>query len=180
MLDNVMAMELKDIITSVAAVVGMLLGIYNFMRARVADHVKLKVIPKASSFRGNDYSGRELYINNRDAYDLYHPTAPPETLSLEVINLSKFAVTLDEVGLKRSWSRRRIALITPIIRDGGSWPRKLEPRESVIVNFDATQLLGLDRIGSVKQAYASTVCGTTCYGSSGALRDFIRIAKGKA
>lgn len=138
------------------------------------------MIPKASSFRGNDYGGRELYLHNRDAYDLNHPTAPPDTLSLEIINLSKFAVTVDEVGLKRSWPRRRAALATPIIRDGHPWPRKLEPRESVIVHFDATQLLGLDRIGSVKRAYASTVCGTTCYGSSGALRDFIRIAKGVA
>ena len=173
-------MELKDKITSVAALVGMVLGIYNFIRARAADRVKLRVTPKASSFRGNDGGGRDIYIYNRDAYNLNNPTAPPDTLSLEVINLSKFAITVDEVGLKRSWSRRRAALVTPIIRDGNPWPRKLEPRESVVVHFDSTQLLGLERISSVKQAYASTVCGTTCYGSSGALRDFIRIAKAVA
>lgn len=156
------------------------LGIYNLLRARAAESVKLRVIPKASSFRGNDSGGRELYIHNRDAYDLNHPTAPPDTLSLEIINLSKFAVIVDEVGLKRAWSRRRMALVTPIIRDGNPWPRKLEPRESVVVQFDATQLLGFERIGSVTRAYASTVCGATCYGTSGALRDFIRIAKGVA
>ena len=35
-------MELKDKITSVAALVGMVLGIYNFIRARAADRVKLE------------------------------------------------------------------------------------------------------------------------------------------
>ena len=34
-------------------------------------------------------------MRNRDAYDLNHTTAPPDTLPLEVINLSKFAVTVD-------------------------------------------------------------------------------------
>jgi hypothetical protein len=56
-------------------------------------------------------------------------------------------------------------------------PGELEPRESVLVRFDATRLLGLEGIGRVKRAYASTVCGTTCYGGSGALRQFIRIAR---
>ncbi|GAB4507352.1 MAG: hypothetical protein Tsb0026_02440 [Sulfuricaulis sp.] len=174
------AMETKDIITAVAAIVGMMLGIYNFIRAWSADRVKLQVIPKASSFQGNDQNGREFYLHNRDNYDLNHPTAPPDTLSLEIINMSKFAVTVDEVGLMPSWSRKRMALVTPIIVDGGPWPRKLEPRESVIVRFDATRLLNLERIGSVKRAYASTVCGKTSYGSSGALRQFIRIARGVA
>jgi hypothetical protein len=172
-------MEPKDIVTMFTALVGMVLGIYNFVRARAADKVDLRVVPKASSFRGNGPGGQELYIHNRDAYDLNHPTAPPDTLSLEVINLSKFAVTVDEVGLMRAWSRRRMALVTPIIMDGGAWPRRLEPRESVMIRFDATNLLGLKNIGRVTRAYASTVCGTTCYGKSGALRQFIRIARGK-
>jgi hypothetical protein len=73
-----------------------------------------------------------------------------------------------------------MVLVAPIVMDGGSWPRKLESRESVVVGFDATNLLGLNRIGRVTRAYASTVCGTTCYGRSGALRQFIRIARGKA
>lgn len=171
-------MEVKDVITTLAALVGMGLGIYNFFLARSGNRVKLRVIPKASSFRGNDQNGRDFYVHNRNRYDLNHPTAPPDTLSLEIINLSKFAVTVDEVGLLSTRTRARMALVTPIILDGNPWPRKLEPRESVVVQFDATKLLGLERIGSVRRAYASTVCGTTCYGTSGALREFIRIAKG--
>jgi len=173
-------METKDIITILTALVGMVLGIYNFVRARSADHVKIQVIPKASSFRGTDQNGLEFYLHDRDRYDLNHPIAPPDTLSLEIINMSKFAVTVDEVGLMPSWSRRRIALVTPIVMDQKPWPRKLEPRESVVVRFDVTRLLSIERIESVKRAYATTVCGSTCYGSSGALHEFIRIARGKA
>jgi hypothetical protein len=169
-------MEPKDIITSTAALVGMGLGIYNFFNARSADRVRLLVIPKASSYRGNDYAGRELYLQNRDAYDMNHPS-PPETLSLEVVNLSKFAVVVKEVGLKPSWSRSRITLVTPIIKDGKPWPRKLEPRESLVVSFVAQKLLESKDIGLVREAYALTTCGATCCGRSGALRDFIRIAK---
>lgn len=176
----VIEMEPKDIITAVAAVVGMVLGIYNFFHSRSADKVRLQVIPKSSAYRGNDHTGQEYYLHNRDHYDINHPTAPPETLSIEIINMSRFAVTVDEVGLTPSWSRKRMTLVVPIIKDEKPWPRKLEPRESVMVQFDATVLLELENIGSVRRAYATTKCGTACYGSSGALREFVRIARGMA
>jgi hypothetical protein len=67
-------------------------------------------------------------------------------------------------------------LKAPILIDDGAWPRKLEPRDSVIVGFDATALLDLDGIGAVDRAYASTRCGTTRSGRSGALNEFVRIA----
>lgn len=174
------AMETNDIVTTLAAAVGMVLGIYNLLRARASDRVHLRVVPKASSFQGNDPDGREIYRHNRNAYDLYHPTSPANMLSIEVINVGKFAVTVGEIGLTRSWSRQRIALAAPVPIDGGAWPRKLEPRESVTVRFVPTDLLGLNDIGRVTRAHASTVCGATCYGKSGALRQFIRIAQGKA
>jgi hypothetical protein len=173
-------MDLKDIITSVAAVVGMVLGIYNFVRARSADRVRLRVIPKAASFRGRDQSGRDFYLHNRDRFDVDHPTRPPGTLALEVINLSKFAVTVDEVGLMPFFKRERFALVVPILPDGKPWPRKLEPRESVTVHFDVKRLRDFNNIQSARRAYASTACGTTCCGSSGALREFVRSIRNAA
>lgn len=165
--------EAKDTVTTLAAIVGMVLGIYNFFSSRSADKVRLQVIPKAATYSGHEYS-----VHNRDRYDLERPALRPDSLSLEIINMSRFAVTIDEVGLKPSWSQGRLALAVPIITDGKPWPRKLEPRENVVVYFDVIQLLGLENIGSVSRAYATTTCGTTCYGSSGALRDFVRIARG--
>jgi hypothetical protein len=71
-----------------------------------------------------------------------------------------------------------MALAVPILPDNGSWPRKLESRDAVTIHFDTTQLLSIDNIGSVKTAYATTQCGATRYGTSGALKEFIRIAGG--
>jgi len=89
--------------------------------------------------------------------------------------MSKFPITVDEVGLKRRGRKDRIALPRPIIPDGGPWPRKLEPRQSVTALFDPTEIMALRAIGSIHKAYATTACGTTCYGESGALKDFIRL-----
>lgn len=171
-------METQEIITTLAAVIGILLGIYNFIHARSAERVRLRIIPKATSFKGSDHNGRDVYIHNRDRYDPSNLKAPAETLSLEVINLSAFPVTIDEVGLMSFWSRNRMALITPIIKDGKPWPRELKPRENVVVEFNAPRLLSLERIGKIRKAYATTICGSTCYGTSGALREFVRIARG--
>ena len=173
-------LEAKDALTGVPAIVGMVLGIYNLVRSRSADNVHLRVVPKASSYRGHASDGREFYLHNSNKYDLNHPTAPPDTLSIEVVNVGKFSVVVDEVGLLKRWTRQRIALVNPFIPDGGQWPRKLEPRESVLVQFEVTKLLGAKDIRHVKCAYASTACGETETGRSGALRDFIRIARGVA
>jgi hypothetical protein len=170
-------MELKDAITSIAAVVGMILGVYNYFHARGGDRVRLRVIPKASSYQGADHAGRRFYLHNRDRYDVNHLTARPDTLSIEVINLSKFPVTVDEVGLRPRWSKRRFVLVNPVLPDEKPWPRKLEPRESVTVPFDFMQLVACPQLPSATHAYATTICGTTCYGGSGALREFVRVIK---
>jgi hypothetical protein len=173
-------LEFKDALTGVAAIGGLALGIYNLIRARNADKVRLRVVPKASSYQGHDSTGRDFYLHNSNKYDLNHPTAPPDTLSIDVVNIGKFSVVVDEVGLLKRGTKQRIALVNPIIPDGGSWPRKLEPRESVMVHFETTKLLEARDIDRVKCAYASTTCGETASGTSGALVDFIRIARGVA
>lgn len=173
-------MELQGFITTLAAFVGMVLGLYNLWRARQHDRVRLSVVPKASAYRGTDHEGREVYIHSRNNYDLDHPSHPPDSLSVEVVNLSKFPVTVEEVGLMPRWRRNRYALAAPILLDGGAWPRRLEARDSVVVRFDATKLLGLENIGVVNRAYASTRCGTTKSGRSRALSEFVRIARGVA
>lgn len=170
-------MAMQGFITTLAAFVGMVLGLYNFWRSRQNDRVRLSVVPKASAYRGTDHEGREVYIHSRDSYDLDHPSHPPDSLSVEVVNLSKFPVTIEEVGLMPRWHRTRYALAAPILLDGGTWPRRLEARDNVVVRFDTTKLLDLENIGAVNRAYASTRCGTTMSGRSRALAEFVRIAR---
>lgn len=169
-------MDLKDWITSVAAILGALLGIYNFVNAIRSEKVMLKVVPKASTWRGRDGNGKDMYFHTQNEYNLDKENSVPDTLSIQIVNLSKFSVTVCEVGLNPKSRRGRMALAVPILSDDGSWPRKLEPRESILIFFDPTELISHERITSMTEAYASTVCGTTCYGSSGALKDFLRIA----
>jgi hypothetical protein len=169
-------LEIKDIVTMVTAMTGAGLGIYNWFHMRAQDRVNLKVVPKASWFRGRGLGGREYYLSHQHKYPLEAPN-PPDTLSLEIINLSKFPVTVDEVGLKPRWSGHRMAMPSPILPDQGEWPRRLEPRETVTVRFDPTELVASEIIESVSRAYASTACGSTCYGTSGALKEFLSIAR---
>lgn len=169
-------MNLKDWVASIAAILGALLGVYNFIHARRSESVRLKIIPKASTWLGRDAAGRDLYFHTQNDYDLDKGVRAPNTLSIEIVNLSKFAVTVCEVGLVPKSKKGRMVLAVPILPAGGSWPYKLEPRANILVHFSATELISQERIASMKTAYASTICGTTCYGSSGALRDFLCIA----
>ena len=171
-------LELTEIVIAIAAFIGAVLGIYNLFRSHLNERVRLRVIPKASSFMGTDELGKDFYFSSENHYKLNGPN-PADTLALEIINLSRFAVTVDDVGLVCRWGHRRMALASPILPDGGDWPRKLDARDSVIVHFDSSRLLGLEDIWAVRRAYASTRCGTTRYGTSGALKDFIRIASAR-
>ncbi|CAK0757390.1 conserved hypothetical protein [Gammaproteobacteria bacterium] len=161
-------MEFKDITASIAALVGMVVGIYNFVHARAAERVHLRVIPKSSSFLGKGNNGRNAYLHNEDFFDTNHP-ARSKTLSIEINNLSKFAVTVKEVGLRSRFSKKRMSLINPVLYDEKPWPRKLDPREIVIVPFDFATLIDHPRLLHVTHAYATTNCGTTYFGSSCAL-----------
>lgn len=174
--DLIAQLQIKDLVAIVTGVTGMILGIYNFVHSRRQDSVRLHVIPKASSYQGRGIDGREFYLDSVDEYSLEGRKAA-DTLAIEIVNMSKFPVTVDDVGLAPRRGNR-MALAWPLIKDGGAWPRKLEPREAVTVYFDPAKTLELDGIATVKTAYASTVCGTTVFGTSNALRDYIRIAAG--
>ena len=166
--DWVVQLQLKDLVAIITGVTGAVLGIYNFFHSRGQEKVRLRVVPKGVRFGGT----MSLSSVNEFA------TGPngAHALGLEVINLSKFAVTVDEVGLMPR-GQSRFAVPSPIIKDNKDWPRKLEPRESVTVYFDMQDLLQHSEVATVKRAYASTACGSTCFGTTAALKDFVRKAR---
>ncbi len=59
--------------------------------------------------------------------------------SIEVVNLSNFALTISEAGFtidnRMAQKGRRAAVVQPIVIDGKAWPRRLEAREAVSVYF---------------------------------------------
>ena len=135
--------------TLAIALVGAALGMINTWHTVNQKRVRLQVIPS----------------------HLISPYDPDTDFSIEVRNLSGFAVTLNEEGFVLGSAKgdlpRRI--IPPSMRalDGGSWPRRLEPRESISLAFSKASLARVsERIGL---AYARSACGRTFYGDSPAI-----------
>lgn len=140
-----------EIITFAIAVVGAVLGVISTWHSLDRSRLKLKVVP-----------GHAIPVGS----------APSDiNFSIEITNLSDFAVTIREAGLLFRGGDKRGALINPIIADGGPWPRRLESRSSV-------NLYGKIDEGTIKKdircAYATTECGFTKKGHSPALKQLIR------
>lgn len=140
-------MSVIQAVTLAIAVLGAVLGLVNTWHQLDRSRLKLRVRPKHAISVG--------------------ATDPRLTFCIEITNLSAFAVTINEAGVLYKGTDSRGAYTQPIIIDGGSWPRRLEPRSSVTV-------YGQPPTGNpghpLKCAYASTACGVTRRGSSPAFR----------
>lgn len=138
----------KDYVTEAAAAVGAALGLMNTWNGLNQRKVRLRVRP-AHAFGVPD--GRHM-------------------VSIEVINLSTFPLTITEVGFTLDNNRldvgERAAMAPPILIDGGIWPRKLQPREAV-TGLCYPEQLQWQRVG---KAYARTACEEVRYGTSPALK----------
>jgi hypothetical protein len=139
--------SIKDAITLSVASVGAVLGILNTWKAIDRDRPKLRVVPKHAIPIG--------------AVD------PRLRMSIEVVNLSTFPLTVDEVGLLYHGTNKRASVQQPVLFDGGAWPRRLEPRSGVTAYLDPDWIQFRHKI---RCAYAMTACGLTFKGRSPALR----------
>lgn len=136
----------KDIITVSLAAIGAVLGVMNTWNALNQRRVRLRVNP-------------------------VHVITPNGMMfGIEVVNLSTFAVTIEEVGFtigRTIKTGRRMAIPQPIVIDGQPWPRRLETHAAVTAYLDPRQI---ERGEIVRRAYARTACGEARYGTSGALK----------
>lgn len=164
----------QDTITTGVAILGLGIAAYTLWRALRADKVRLKVVPKGAAYRGTDSQEQVAYLYTRDRFPLQDSKNAPHMLAVEIINVGKFAVVVSEVGLGGRWHRMRTVLVKPLPTDGSKWPRRLEPRDSVTVLFEVARLLDDSNAPYFAYAYAATACGTTCKGSSGALKELAR------
>jgi len=161
-------METKDYVTLFLATIGTVLGITNLVRSLLQDRVKLRVIPKLAF----TYGGGVLSTSDGDRLEQHMAEFGMPRLAVEIVNLSKFSVIIDEVGLKNKTMRaRRAVLPQPILPPNKTWPATLAARESITTYFAEGEALHL---ASNARAYAQTSCGVTAFGTSAALR---RIAK---
>jgi hypothetical protein len=131
------------------ALLGLCLGVLNSYFVLSSRRVKLRVTPSwsiASGFTG---------------------------LSIDVVNLSHFPVTVTEIGLTLDDDRgslpRRMPIPEERIVNGIQAPTKLERGESKSISFLADNLEPY----RIRRAYTLTSSGTIFRGTSGALKQFI-------
>ncbi len=147
---------LINVITLSIALVGAVLGILNTWRNINRDRVKLQVIPKRSIAVGA----------------MAHQA---DMLSIDITNFSTFPLTIVEVGVLYHGASKRGGTVDPILYDGGTFPRKLEPRTSVSTYLYLEVLKKMDG-HSVKCVYAKTDCGVTVKGNSPALKQLVKMS----
>ena len=139
-------------VTFAVAALGAVLGVINTWRAIGKDRVKLKVTPKHAIPVGT--------TNQRVKF------------CIDVLNLSSFSVTVTEVGVLFKGTKVRGVSVNPLIFDGGSFPRRLEPRTSFTVYFLEETLINTEH--RIKCAYAATDCGVLKKGKSAAFKQLIK------
>jgi hypothetical protein len=138
----------KDVITFGLAGVGAALGVVNTWTTVRSKRVRLRVTPQWSLASG--WSG----------------------LSIEVINLGAFPVTVTEIGFTLDRSRstlpKRVPIPTQAIVQGDVPPTTIQPHEATSLIFNADWLGSLP----IQRAYARTASGEIARGTSGALEQF--------
>ncbi|MDR3574430.1 MAG: hypothetical protein P4L50_11235 [Anaerolineaceae bacterium] len=138
-----------DYVTLAIAAVGAVLGIMNTWNAMNQNRVRLKVRPVDTISMSQGRLG----------------------FGIEVINLSAFPVTVDDVGFSIKGQKidkfGRLSVLQPGVIDGKPWPRRLEAREAVSLYVDRNAAAGHGH--KIDKAYAKTACGMTFFGDSEAL-----------
>ncbi len=100
--------ELKDITIAVAALTGMMLGLWNLFADHQRKKVKLEVNPKSASWIGTTQNGyRALKYSDSD----FSLKGEPDLFAIEVINMRDFPVTISEVGFHAP--KEKVALLYP-------------------------------------------------------------------
>jgi len=135
--------EVKDVVTMSVALVGAVLGVMNTWNAMDQRRVRLRVYPKVAVPMINGEFGTTMGC-------------------IEVINLSAFPVSIQEVGftLRRN-SRKgdRLTIVQPFTNDQQPLARRLESRQSVTAYFDLDA-----RFQRAKSSYVRTDCDEMAYG----------------
>ena len=168
-------MDLK-LVALALGVIGTVLGITNFIRSVRDERVRLRVVPSLAY----PQNGGMLLDTKADRIEALTEQLGMPTISIEVINHSKFPVMVTEAGLcDEDIETAR----SPFQRPGflhavadATWPRRVEARDALTVY--STQNHGSDyNFTSRTRAYAKTSCGHVEFGHSEALRGWTRVQR---
>ena len=166
--------NIKDTIIALAAFIGMGLGFYNLWSEKQKNKVKLEVIPKSVKDKEHHIDGQQLTLTTTNEFNINNSHG---LYAFEVINHSGFNITVSEIGFLNSKGNDRASIPSPVIYDGGKWPRKLEPRESVTLYADLDSILKMKNAAYINSAFAITTCKHMEKGTSESLVQLVKHAK---
>lgn len=151
-----------EILIFAIATLGVVLGIVNLWYSRRSHRVQVRVIPKlAFDVETIRYTASEW---NKYAKRLQE-AGNTKRWVVEVINLSTFGITIDEVGFCDHTIAGTFAMVHPEISRNKKWPVRLRPHEKVLFYSTDGALLPPAVLAN-PYAYAKTDCGECIFGTS--------------
>jgi hypothetical protein len=153
-------MEVKEWLTAGTALTGAVLGVFNLWRQVSSDRVKIRVTPSLVLERR---AGGVLTSTTH----LIDPEHPPETVSLavEILNLSSFPVTIEEIGMTTN-GPNRMSFPGAATDEQKVLPIRIESRDAI--KLYTIPYLTSDFAPAV-EVFADTVCNTRQTGRSQAV-----------
>lgn len=160
-------MDVKDWLTAGTAITGAVLGVFNLWRQLSTERIKLRVSPSIviETSRNGVLASSTVQVD---------PTSPPQAVSLaiEVLNLSAFPVTIDEIGMTTA-GNGRLSFFGAVTKDQASLPIRVESRDSITLY---TKSYATTEFAKARQAFAETACGTRVLGESPAIASLRTVA----
>jgi len=158
---------IKDIIISICALGGLALGIYNLFRDTRKEKVCLRVKP-LSFHKMPDGKARGFTENG------VHKSHQFETVGVKVVNLSKFDLTIIEVGFTLNTNDgKRLAFPEALVLEGfTNLPAKISSRESIELFFIPEQLPQEGKRSALSGVYVHTACELEFFGGGKVIEDF--------
>ncbi|WP_086382307.1 hypothetical protein [Caballeronia sordidicola] len=152
--------DAKELLTAGTALTGAVLGIFNLWRQVSADRVKIRVTPSIVV----DQRAGGIFASTTYIVD---PADPPDMVSLavEILNLSSFPVTIEEIGMTARGSAR-MSFIGAESADHKSLPIRIESRDAI--KLYTTPYL-ISEFAPAVHVFADTVCNNRQIGKSPAI-----------
>ena len=147
-----LSISLVEGITFAIAVLGAVLGIINTVHSINKDRVRLKVTPSWIIIPGDTGQRR---------------------MGIEITNTGFLPVTISEAGFAIK-GKKRMVFVDPLVMDGGSWSRRLEPRSSFTL-LQKSAVFYEPEFATAKHAYAKTQCGKKFKGKTAAFKQAKRM-----
>ncbi|HIJ70912.1 MAG TPA: hypothetical protein HPP87_06065 [Planctomycetes bacterium] len=170
--------EIATLITAMVGAVALTLSLFNTWVQFSNSRVKLKVIPEIG------YKDEE-----KDSWAVSAIPFPKtmnavkekqHRLCVRVINLSNFAVTIQQVGFGK-YKLLKDGTVIPfpgVMKKKDCWPLKLESRESDLLMSSTGKDLVIDLLDK-NCAYVITECGHIAYGDSHVFDAYVEELKKK-